>query len=106
MQSLVVSIADKEVVRHGGYHSMPLLVGRFTALSTAKYGRSPAVQVLPDIKMTNEMQKTLLRAAHRAVTPPLLVHDDGILTKISLKPDAVNIGGVSADGRQMVQPLQ
>jgi hypothetical protein len=106
MESLVVSIADKEVVRQGGFHSMPLLVGRFTALSTAKYGRPPAVQVLPDIKMTNEMQKTLLRAAHRAVSPPLLVHDDGVLTRVALKPDAVNVGGVSADGRPMVQPLQ
>ena len=105
IESIVVSPVDRVIAFTGGYHSMPLLVSRFTALSTAKYGRSPAMQVLPDIKMTNEMQKTLLRAAHRAVSPPLLVHDDGILTKISLKPDAVNIGGVSPDGRQMVQPL-
>lgn len=105
-EHIIVSVQDRAVVRQGGFHSKPLLVGRFTALSNAKYGRSPALQVLPDIKMTNEMQKTLLRAAHRAVAPPLLVHDDGVLTKISLRPDAVNVGGVSADGRQMVQPLQ
>lgn len=104
-EHVVISVPDREVVRQGGYHSMPLLVSRFTALSSAKYGRSPAMQVLPDIKMTNEMQKTLLRAAHRAVAPPLLVHDDGVLTRINLKPDAVNVGGVSVDGRQMVQPL-
>lgn len=101
----VVSVADRELAHEGGYHSMPILVGRFTALSGARYGRSPAMQVLPDIKMTNEMQKTLLRAAHRAVAPPLLVHDDGILSKLSVRPDAVNVGGMSADGRPLVQPL-
>jgi len=104
-ESIVVSVSDSEIVRRGGFHSMPLLVSRFTALSNAKYGRSPAMQVLPDIKMANEMQKTLLRAAHRATSPPLLVHDDGVLTKVSLKPDAINIGGLDHQGRQMVQPL-
>jgi len=35
--------------------------------------------VLPDIKMLNEMNKTIIRAGQRVVDPPLMVSDDGAL---------------------------
>ena len=34
---------------------------------------------LSDIKMLNEMSKTDMRAVHKLVDPPILLHDDGIL---------------------------
>ena len=39
--------------------------------------RGPCVNVLPDILMINEMQKTVIRQAQRAaVEPPLLLDND------------------------------
>jgi hypothetical protein len=69
------------------------------------YGRSPAMRALPDIKMVNEMSRTLLRAAHRAVSPPLLTSDDGVLSRFSVRPDAINVGGLDFQGRPLVRPL-
>jgi hypothetical protein len=105
-ESLVVSCADTEIVREGGYRSMPLLVPRFTASPREPYGRSPAMMALPDLKMANEQKKTMMEAGHRAVKPPLLTADDGVLGKLSLRPNAVNVGGLDHQGRQLVQPMQ
>jgi hypothetical protein len=53
----------------------------------------------------NEQKKTMLTQGHRTVNPVLLTHDDGILDSFSLKPGAMNPGGVSAEGRALVHTL-
>jgi hypothetical protein len=60
---------------------------------------------LPAIKVLNEQKKTMLTQGHRAVAPVLLTHDDGVLDTVSMKPGAMNPGGVNADGRAMVHAL-
>lgn len=105
IESIVVAVADRQIVSRGGFRTMPMLVSRFTASPRETYGRGPAMQVLPDIKMVNEMSRTLLRAAHRAVEPALLVHDDGVMATVSLKPNSVNVGGLDYQGRELVKPL-
>jgi hypothetical protein len=62
--------------------------------------------VLPDIKMVNEMEKTMLRAGHMAVDPPLLLFEDGALQAFQMRPRALNYGGVDEQGRQLVKPLE
>lgn len=98
------------VVQEGGFYTMPYQFGRYTHGPNEIYGRSPAMLVLPELKMINEMSKSVIRAAHKAIDPPMLVHDDGILgggtTSVDLTPAAVNYGGVNQDGRQLIQPLQ
>jgi hypothetical protein len=51
------------------------------------------------------MAKTVLKQGHRSVDPVLLAHDDGVLDGFSLRPGAINPGGVSADGRALVHAL-
>jgi len=60
---------------------------------------------LPSIKVLNEQKKTLLKQGHRTVDPVLLTHDDGVLDTFSLKPGAINPGGVSSEGRALVHAL-
>lgn len=61
--------------------------------------------VLPDIKMLNEMSKTVIRAAHKIVDPPLLLQEDGALQAFDMRPSALNFGGVNEQGQQLVHPL-
>lgn len=107
--SYYVSIEGKQLLAEGGYHTFPYPISRYVTAPEEVYGRSPAALVLPDIKMLNEMSKTDIRAVHKLVDPPLLLHDDGILGAGSMSvlttPGALNYGGVSADGRQLIQPL-
>lgn len=101
-----VSIDCRCIVSEGGYTSMPYMVPRYETSPNETYGRSPAMMVLPDILMVNEMAKTTIRAGQRAVDPPLLLQEDGALQAFSMRPGAMNYGGVDDQGRPVVMPLQ
>lgn len=104
--SCYVSIDGRNLMSEGGYHAMPYAVGRYVTGPKEVYGRSPAMTVLPDIKMLNEMSKTVIRAAHKLVDPPLLLQEDGALAAFDLRPGALNYGGVNEQGQQLVHALQ
>lgn len=95
----------KTLLNEGGYRCMPYAISRYINAPGELYGRSPAMNVLPSISVLNEEKKTILKQGHRTVDPILLAHDDGILSGFSMKPGAVNYGGVSAEGRPLVHTL-
>ena len=103
--SLYIFVQNQEEIRESGYNSFPLPVARYTQVSGEIYGRGPAQWVLPAIKVLNEQKKTVLKQGHRVVDPVLLAHDDGNLGSFSLKPGALNPGGLNKDGKRMVDVL-
>ena len=96
---------DRTVLDEGGYRTFPYCVARYTTGPGEIYGRGPAMLVLPSIKGLNAQKKTMLKQAHRTVDPVLLAHDDGVLDGLNLTPGAVNFGGMSAEGRRLVDVL-
>lgn len=92
-----------------GYRSFPFSISRYITAPNEVYGRGPGSISLPDIRMLNEMAKTDIRAVHKLVDPPLLLHDDGILgngaMSVNITPGGLNFGGVNQDGRQLIQPM-
>jgi hypothetical protein len=62
--------------------------------------------VLPEIKMVQEMTKTILKAGQKALDPPLLLQEDGALSAFDLRPGALNFGGVDDAGNPTVQALE
>lgn len=93
------------VLREGGYRTFPLSVARYMQFTNETYGRGIAQTVLPAIKVLDEEKKTVIRQGHRAVDPVLLTHDDGTVGSFSLRPGAINPGGVTPDGRPLVHVL-
>jgi len=79
------------LLREASYNEKPFAAPRWIKLSGESYGRSPAMKALPDIKMLNQMQRTLIRAAQKAVDPPIMVPDNGFLMPIKTTPSGVNI---------------
>jgi hypothetical protein len=104
--SYYLALEGRQMMSENGYQSFPYAVSRYVTAPKEIYGRSPAMTVLPDIKMINEMSKTVIRAAHKIVDPPLLLQEDGVLQAFNTRPGALNYGGVDDQGRQVVQPLQ
>lgn len=104
--SYYVCLDSRDIVEEGGYRTMPYALGRYITTPGEIYGRSPAMLVLPDIKMLNEMKKTIIRSAHLAVSPPLLLQEDGALQAFDLRPNALNFGGVNERGDEVVKPLK
>lgn len=103
--SYYISIEGMALVEEGGYRTFPYQVPRYFQATNETYGRSPAMNVLPAIKTLNEQKKNMLTQGHRTIDPVLLVHDDGVLDMFDLTPGALNFGGVSKDGRPLVQTL-
>ena len=98
------SVEGRCMLGEGGYTSFPISAGRYEQAPQEVYGRSPAMMVLPALKTLNAQKTTFLKQGHRASDPVLLTADDGVVD-MSLRPGAVNKGGVSADGRELVKIL-
>lgn len=104
--SYYVSMDDQKIVKESGYRTFPYALSRYYQAPNESYGRSPAMDVLPALKTLNEMKKTMLKQGQRAVDPVYLAHDDGIIDGFNVTPGAINAGGISADGRALIQALQ
>jgi len=103
--SFYIAVQGQHELSKGGFDTFPYQISRYVTGPGEKYGRSPAMLVLPSIKVLNEQKKTMLTQGHRAVAPVLLSHDDGILDTFSMAPGAMNPGGVTAEGRPLVHAL-
>jgi hypothetical protein len=71
-ESVWVSYDDQEILAEGGFRVMPYMVSRWDTTGSEVYGRGQAEDILPDIKMLQEMEKTQLKALHKMADPPLL----------------------------------
>ena len=93
---------DKMVVRTGGYNEFPYLVPRWSKATGETYGRSPSYNALPDIKTINKAVEIGLKAWAKAIDPPLLVQDDGVIGRVRTTPAGITV--IRQDGA--VKPLQ
>lgn len=105
-ESWYVSVQDRAVIDRSGYHTFPYAIGRYRMAPREHYGRSPAIVALPAIRTLNEQKKTSLRAGQKAVDPPILLAEEGVLTPFNQRAGAANYGMLSADGVPLAQPLQ
>lgn len=103
--SYYVEEETKVMVSEGGFGTFPYAISRYVQAPGETYGRGPAMECLPAIKVLNEEKKTMLKQGHRIVDPVILAADDGVLDSFSLKPGAVNYGSMSADGKRLVDIL-
>ena len=93
---------DKMVVRTGGYTEFPYLVPRWSKATGEIYGRSPSYNALPDIKTLNKAVEIGLKAWAKAIDPPLLVQDDGVIGRVRTTPAGITV--IRNDGA--IKPLQ
>jgi hypothetical protein len=103
--SRFLALDEKLYVRRAGFHTMPISVSRHSTSPGEKYGRSPAIKMLPTINGINAMRHTTLRALHKAVDPALLFNNDDGVSKLVSRPGGLNPGLVSDDGRPMVHRM-
>ena len=97
-----VCVEDKMKVRTGGYNEFPYLVPRWSKATGEIFGRSPSYNALPDIKTLNKAVEIGLKAWAKAIDPPLLVQDDGVIGRVRMTPAGITV--VRTDGA--IKPLQ
>ena len=89
VSSVYILKDERTILFSGGFEEMPLFVTRWNKACTEVYGRSPAISVLPDIKMLQEMMKETIIAAQLANRPPLLVRDDDQFSPAATVPGGI-----------------
>lgn len=88
--SIYILKDEKFVLKESGFREFPCPVPRWSKITGEVYGRSPAMTVLPDVKMINAMMKTTIEGAQKQVSPPMMVPDDGFIMPLKTTPNGVN----------------
>ena len=89
-QSVYMEYETGHIISIGGFRELPYVVPRYLKASNEIYGRSPAMNSLPDVKVLNKMVEVSLKAAQKQVDPPLLVPDDAMILPIRTAPSSIN----------------
>lgn len=90
-------------VKVGKFRELPYVTPRWAKASGEVYGRSPAMTALPEIKVLNKMNETMLSGAQKAVDPPVQLPDDGIMLPIVTKPGGINYYRAGTDA--VIKPI-
>lgn len=100
-----ILLSKKTVLKDSGYREFPVMFPRFTKITGNRYGKGPGITALPDVKMINEMAKTLLKASQKAVDPPLMLPDEGFLLPIKTHPGGLNFYSAGLDERNRIEQM-
>lgn len=85
-----VCVDDKRKIAEGGYHEFPHYFPRYAKNSGDVYGYSPAMTQLANIKMLQEIGKSLVKGARKAVNPAYVLPHDGFVLPFRTGDGAVN----------------
>ena len=70
---------EQVLLEESGVEEMPYMVPRWWVISGEVHGRSPLMTALPQVKVANAATRTVMRAAEKAVDPPLTVPHEGLV---------------------------
>ena len=102
--SCYVEIEQKHIIQEGGFDENPYIIARWSKAAEEVYGRSPAMEVLPTIRVVNAMAKTILEASELAVRPPVIVGAGTMEGPIRTAPGSIMY--VRQGTRDVPQPFQ
>lgn len=97
-------LQTKETLLRGGHDEFPHQVPRWSIYAGDTYGRSPAIEAMPSIRMLNQMAQDNIRVGNLAADPAWQVPDDGFMLPLRTSPRSVNYYRAGTDDR--AQPLR
>ena len=92
---------EKILLKEHGYDNFPYVAPRWSKMGAETYGRSPAAKTLPDARMLQQLMKTVIRGAQKAVDPPFIMAHDSVLGRLNL-----TAGGVTAARHGMMDGIK
>lgn len=77
--SIIIEIDTKHVLEESGFEEMPITVFRFWQNVGEVYGRSPAMDAMPDIRALNKLVEMFERAGEMGLDPPKMISTEDVL---------------------------
>jgi hypothetical protein len=105
-ESLYASVSDQILIGESGFDEFPYMAPRYAKTAGEIYGRGPGMTALPDVKMLNEMARTLLKAAQKVVDPPLQAPDNSFIVPIKTVPGSLNFFRSSSRPTDRITPIE
>lgn len=91
----------------GGFRSFPAFAPRWDINGADVYGRSPAMDVLPDTRMLQAMTASMRSMQHKMADPPMVADSSLKAFGVNLKPGAITFADASAVLKNGgIQPVQ
>jgi len=106
IESTYLEMVGPSILHESGYDEMPIAVPRYSTQPGEIYGRGPGIRVLPEVKMLQKMESTILRASEKVVDPPLQYPSPRGMNAMALN---INPGGLNPYDPTfggIIQPLQ
>lgn len=96
-----------QMLSESGYDMMPFFAPRWDINANDVYGRSPAMDVMPDCKMLQAMTETLRRTQHKIADPPMIGDSNLRRYGVDRNPGGFTFGDFAiTQGRPLVMPIQ
>ena len=93
-------------LKESGFLGFPGFGPRWDVAANDVYGRSPAMDALPDCRMLQQMGITTLKAIHKAVDPPMSVHAGLRSVGLDLTPGGINfVDSLPGQSQPVATPL-
>jgi hypothetical protein len=89
--SVYIDTKSREIVEETGYYEFPMYVVRWNSMPGEVYGRGPGHIALPDVRTLNRVKELGLHAINKAINPPMLATQRGILGSLDLRPGGITI---------------
>jgi hypothetical protein len=77
--SKYIDYDNQKLIKESGFEEMPVFVSRFYKRRLETYGRSPAMDALPDVMHINAASEARLLAVEKTLDPPLGIAHDSIV---------------------------
>ena len=87
----VLRKSKEQIGDEGGYYEMPAFVTRFAKTSGSMWGHGPAHVALADIMTLNELVYLDQRALEKAIDPPSLTTENGLMSDLDLEAGGLTV---------------
>ena len=101
--SFYVAIDGRKMLSKGGFRTFPVATTRYVTNINEGYGRGPGMIALPDLKMGNEIARSVLRVAQNQSDPPIIATALGQVSPFQNRPGFKNYGWLSSKGEELVK---
>lgn len=100
IEALHLEYVDGHLLKESGFNEMPIPVARFRKLNYERYGRSPAMMALPDIREANALRESVIVATEKVLDMPKGVLSDGVFGggTIDTSAKAINVFNDTGNG--------
>ena len=97
VKSIYLEMNEPNILKESGFETMRVFVNRFYKNLRERYGRSPAMDALPDVLELNALREAEIVATEKLLDPALAVLDDGRLgaSTIDTSAGAINVFNIS-----------